>query len=168
MNDVLLSLKKMRIPEDKIETTQVSLRPEYKYDKGKRTFIGYSARNQIKVTVDKLDDVGEIIDVSITAGATNINNIMFSVKDKTAYQKAALEKAFDDAKAKAEIIAKASDLVLIGIKRIQEVEAQLIPLVRGVQSLQARAAGAGAETPVIPGQLEVQGNLTIIFTCKKK
>ena len=168
INDILASLSKMRIPKDKIETTRVTLQPEFKYDKGKRTLVGYTARNQIKVTIDKLDDVGKIIDISIASGATNISNIMFSVKDETPYKKSALKKAFDDAKAKAEIIANASDLILTRIKRIQEAEAQLISPVRGIRAFQAEARVGGAETPVLPGKLEVHGNLTVIFECKRK
>jgi uncharacterized protein YggE len=167
-NDILASLSKMRIPKDKIETTRVTLQPEFKYDKGKRTLVGYRVLNQIKVTIDKVNDVGKIIDVSIASGATNISRIMFSIKDESPYQKSALKKAFDDAKAKAEIIAKASDLILTRIKRIQEVEAQVISPVRGIRAFQAETRVGGAETPVLPGKLEVHGNLTVIFECKRK
>lgn len=168
INDILASLNKMRIPKDKIETTRVTLHPDFKYDKGKRTLVGYTARNQIKVTIDKLDDVGKIIDISIASGATNITNIVFSIKDNTPYKQSALKKAFDDAKEKAEIIANASDLILTRIKRIQEVGAQVISPPRGVRAFQAEASVAGAETPVLPGKLEVHGNLTVIFECKRK
>ena len=68
MSNIQGSLKKMGIKDDKIETTRVTLQPTYQYDKGKRTLIGYTASNQIKVTIDKLDDVGKIIDNSISAG----------------------------------------------------------------------------------------------------
>lgn len=168
INDILASLSKMKIPKDKTETTRITLQPDYKYDKGKRTLVGYTARNQIKVTVDKLDDVGKIIDISIASGATNITNIIFSIKDNTPYKQSALKKAFDDAKEKAEIIAKASDLILTRIQRIQEVEAQVISPPRGMRTFQAEASVAGAETPVLPGKLEVRGNLTVIFACKRK
>jgi uncharacterized protein YggE len=158
----------MGMTKDKIETTRVTLQPEFKYDKGNRTLVGYTARHQIKVTIDKLDDVGKIIDISIASGATDINRIIFSLKDETPYKKSALKKAFDDAKAKAEIIASASDFILTRIQRIQEVEAQIIAPVRGGLAFQAEARAGGAETPVLPGKLEVQGNLTVIFECKRK
>lgn len=168
MDDILASLEKIKIPKDAIETAHLSLRPEYTYDKGKRNYIGYVARNMIKVTTEKLEELGKIIDVSIGAGATNIDRIVFSVKDRAPYEKLALEKAFDNARTKAEIIAKASDLVLIGIERIEEVEARLIPLVRGAQALPAEARVAGPETRVLPGEIEVRGNLTVVFECKRK
>jgi uncharacterized protein YggE len=168
VNDILASLDKMGLPKDKIETTRVTLQPEFKYDKGKRIPVGYTARHQIKVTIDKLDDVGKIIDISIASGATDINRLIFSLKDETPHKKSALKKAFDDAKAKAETIASASDLILTRIQRIQEVEAQVIAPVRGGPAFQAEARLEGVETSVLPGKLEVRGNLTVIFECKRK
>jgi uncharacterized protein YggE len=168
IGDILASLDKMGMPKDKIETTRVTLQPEFKYDKGKRSQVGYRARHQIKVTIDKLDDAGKIIDNSIALGATDISRIIFAAKDETPHKKSALKKAFDYAKAKAEIIASASDLILTRIQRIQEVEAQVITPVRGMAAFQAEARVGGAETPVLPGKLEVQGNLTVIFECKRK
>ena len=168
MNNVLASLKKMGIPKDKIETTRVSLQPSYQYDKGKRTLVGYTASNQIKVTVDKLDDIGKIIDSSIAAGANNVNNIRFSVKEESTFKKAALKKAFGDAKAKAEVIAAASGLVLSKIMSIQEAGARIIPPVSSMRTLAAEGVGAAAETPVSPGKIEIHGNLTVIYECSAK
>jgi uncharacterized protein YggE len=168
MNNVLASLKKMGIPKDKIETTHVSLQPSYQYDKGKRTLVGYTASNQIKVTVDKLDDIGKVIDSSIAAGANNVNNIRFSVKEESTHKNAALKKAFEDAKAKAEVIAAASGLALSKIKSIQEAGARVIPPVSSMRTLAAEGVGAAAETPVSPGKIEIHGNLTVIYECSAK
>jgi uncharacterized protein YggE len=146
----------------------VSLQPSYQYDKGKRTLVGYTASNQIKVTVDKLDDIGKVIDSSIAAGANNVNNIRFSVKEESTHKNAALKKAFEDAKAKAEVIAAASGLALSKIKSIQEAGARVIPPVSSMRTLAAEGVGAAAETPVSPGKIEIHGNLTVIYECSAK
>ena len=164
MNNILASLEKAGIPKDKIETTRVRLSPKYEYDKGQRTLVGYTASNQIKVTVDKLEELGKIIDASIAAGATNVNNINFSVKDKAPFKNGALQKAFKDAQAKAGVIAAASGLVLDKIKSIQEAEARVIPAVSGMRAFKE----AGAETPISPGKIEIRGNLTVIYECSPK
>ena len=168
MNNIQSSLKKMGIKDDKIETTSVTLSPAYQYEKGKRTLIGYTARNQIKVTIDKLDEVGKIIDASIAAGATNVNRISFSLKEESAFKKAALKKAYEEAKGKADTIAAAAGLSLTKIKSIQEAGARIIPPPSNVRAFAAEAVGAGAETPITPGKVEVHGNLTVIYECDKK
>ena len=167
MKNVQAGLKKMGIKDDKIETTSVTLTPAYEYDKGKRTLIGYTARNQIKVTIDKLDDVGRIIDGSISAGATNVYNISFSIKDEGPSKKAALKKAFEDAKGKAEAIAAAAGLTLTKILSIQEAGARIIPPASNFRALAAEGAGA-AETPVSPGEIEVRGDLSVVYECAVK
>ena len=158
----------MGIPKDKIETTQISLYPKYEYIKRKRNLVGYTARNQIKVTIDNLDKVGIIIDSSIAAGANNVNNIRFSVKEESTFKKAALKKAFEDAKAKAEVIAAASGLKLSKIRSIQEAGARVIPPFSSMRTLAAEGVGTAAETPVSPGKIEIHGNLTLVYECAKK
>lgn len=166
MNNLLASLKKMGIPKDKLETTGFRLYPKYEYEKGKRNLVGYTASNQIRVTLDNLDNLGKVIDTAIAAGATNVNNISFSTKDEAPLKKSALQKAAKDAKEKAEIIATASGLVISRIVRIQEAEARVIPPISGIQALKAEAGAA--ETPIIPGKVEVRGNLTVVYECSKK
>ncbi len=169
MKNILASLEKMGIPKDKIKTMGFRLYPKYEYDRGKRTLVGYTASNQIKVTIDDLDKVGKIIDTAITAGANNVGNITFTVKDEAPHKKEALQKAFQDAKGKAEAIANASGLVLSRIKRIQEAGAQVIPLVSGVRAMRAEGLGAAeVETPIVPGKIEIRGNLTVVYECDKK
>jgi uncharacterized protein YggE len=167
MNNIIASLTKMGIPKDKIETTRVSLHPKYEYEGRKRVFVGYTARNQIKITVDKLDDLGKIVDAAIAAGATNVDNISFSIKDEAVYKKAALQKAFNDAQGKAEIIAAAAGQVLEKIVKIQEAEVRVSPIV-GMRALAAEGVGEAAETPVLPGKVEVRGSLTVIYECSAK
>jgi len=93
---------------------------------------------------------------------------MFSVKEESTFKNAALKKAFEDAKAKAETIAAASGLVLSQIKSIQEAEARVIPPVSSLRTLAAEGVSAAAETPVSPGKIEIHGNLTVIYECAKK
>lgn len=166
MQKVVDSLKKIGIPNNKIETEQINLYPQYRYDNRQRTLTGYTASNTIKVTVEKLDMLGRIIDTAISAGANNINRIIFSVKEEAPFKREALQKAFKDAKAKAEAIAKASGLILAKIKQIHESGAQIIPQVQKLAEYRAEGLGGAAETPVSPGNIKIQGDLTVIYECK--
>ena len=161
MNNVLASLKKLGLSQDKLETSDFDLQARYEYQGGKRTFIGYTASNTIKVTLDDLAQVGKTIDTAIAAGANNINDVSFSVKEPAPYKKSALEKAFHAAKEKAEVIAGAAGLKLAKIKTIQEASAYV-----ATDSFRAYKAESGAaNTPIIPGKVEVRGSLTVIYEC---
>lgn len=168
MNNVLSSLRKMGIAKDKIETSRINLSPKYKYDRGQRTLVGYTANNEIKVTIDKLENLGKIIDTSISAGATNVNRVRFTIKDEAPLKRAALQLAVKDAKAKAEIIATTAGLVLSKIKSIQEAAARVITPVNRTMAFKAEGVGAGGATPISPGKVEVRGNLTVVYECNIK
>ena len=164
MSKVLASLKNLGIPKEKLETTEFTLRPKYEYRGGKREFLGYTASNQIRVTLDDLDKVGKVIDSSIAAGANNVSDVSFSVKDTDPLKKKALEKAFVVAKEKAETIAKASNLTLIKIQNIQESAAEVFP--RSIQAF--KAEGEAMETPILAGKIEIRGNLSVVYECAAK
>ena len=167
MKNVLAALRNAGIQKDKIQTTSFRLNPKYKYEKGQSNLIGYTATNQIRVTLDDLTKVGNIIDTAITAGASNVSNVTFTVKDDAPHKNAALKKAFNNAKEKAQTIAAASGLALKKIKVIQESGAQVIQPYLGVRAMKAES-GMEAETPIVPGKVEVRGSLTVVYECVKQ
>lgn len=166
MKNVLAALRKAGISKDKIQTTSFRLNPKYKYIKGQRNLIGYTATNQIRVTLNDLTKVGKIIDTAIAAGANNVSNITFTVKDDAPHKRAALKKAFNNAKEKAKAIASAAGLTLKKIINISESGARVITPYLGVRAMKAES-GMEAETPIIPGKVEVRGSLTIVYECVK-
>jgi len=165
--NIVASLEKMGIAKDKIETVSFNLYPKFEYDKGESKFVGYTASNQIKVIIEKLEEMGKIIDATIAAGATNISGLNFSLKDESPYKKIALQKAFEDAKGKAEILASSSGQILDKIQRIQESEVGIIsPLVEA--RVMSAGAGGGAETPITPGKVKVQARIEVTYELAKK
>jgi len=168
MKGVLAALEKAGIPKGKIQTTSFRLDPKYQYDKGQRNLIGYTASNQIKVTLDDLSAVGKIIDTSISAGANNINNVTFTIKDEEPQKKQALKQAFNNAREKARAIAQAAKIQLKKIKQIQESGTYVVPPAVGLRALKAEGVGGSeVETPIVPGKVEVRGNLTVVYECVK-
>jgi uncharacterized protein YggE len=164
MNRIISSLEKLGIGRDKMETAWVNLFPRYDYDQGKTKLSGYTANQQIKVTVEDLDKLGKVIDAVSLAGANNIGGLSFSIKDQSSYKKAALQNAYQEAQAKAQVLASAAGLNLSKIKQINEARAEIFPpLTAGVQALRVEN-----ETPIIPGNLEIRGNVTLLFEAIKK
>ena len=54
----------------------------------------------------KIDKVGEVLKVAYNEGANNIYGISFDIADRKTVYKQALQKAIDDAKDKADVMAK--------------------------------------------------------------
>jgi len=121
MNKVIEALKRMDIPEKDIETTSFYIYPRYSsYDGG--TIIGFEVAHMLRVTTTNLDKVGEIIDKAVEAGANWVEGIYFTfTKDKIEeLNTLARQRAVDDARAKAETIAKSLEFKIIGVASATE------------------------------------------------
>ena len=78
---VLSTLASMLNPKngDFIKTSDYSAQPIYSYSGSKRNFDKYEVSNRVIVHTKSLDKVGEMIDKAIEAGATNVDNLNFSI-----------------------------------------------------------------------------------------
>ena len=64
----------------KLETTGISLQPQYNYESNQRELIGYIATNMVSFEVDT-QKAGSILDQSVAVGATRIDNISFTATE---------------------------------------------------------------------------------------
>jgi uncharacterized protein YggE len=75
-------------------------------EKSQRT--GFTARNSIRVRVPSVDQVGRIIDAALAGGATDISSVQFGAASIEDARRAAMTEAVRQARADAEIIARAA------------------------------------------------------------
>lgn len=116
-------LKENNILEKDIKTANASFYPkyEYKYDTkivspclgyscppptGKNVIVGYTASESITVKIRNTDDVGKIIQGLGTLDVSDLNGPNFAVDKEDGLKAEARKKAIDEAKAKAEVLAK--------------------------------------------------------------
>ena len=69
---------------------------------------GYQVSNGVIVTRDDPSDVGQFLQAAIDAGANQISGVSFTVADPQRGRNEGLQKAFADARAKAETLARAA------------------------------------------------------------
>ncbi len=66
---------------DYIKTADFSASPIYTYTNSKKSFDRYEVSNRVIVHTKSIDKVGKMIDSAIAAGATNVDNLTFSVSN---------------------------------------------------------------------------------------
>ena len=119
---VLAALKDLGIEEKDIVTSNYSVYTEVPYEEYgsiRKSDPVYNVSNMLNIKVRNLENIGKVIDAATKAGANQIYGLTFSSsKEKDAY-KNALERAVEDARSKAEILAKASGKTLGSITRIE-------------------------------------------------
>jgi hypothetical protein len=167
MTAVRSALKAARVPDEAIRTLAYGLQEEVEFPNGKKVRKGYRALNTIEVRVDDITRVGEVIDAAVKAGANNVSDIRFDLKDRDTVEREALRKAVADARARAEAAAAGAGVTIGGILRIDE-QGQVVPVPRPVQMMAMRGAAMAdaPETPVSAGEIEVQATVTLTVSIK--
>jgi uncharacterized protein YggE len=112
MQGVVDAIKAMGIPERAIHTGGISLYPTIDQ---KNAITGYTATNNVTVTLDNSDQAGSVLDTAVRAGANMAGTIQFTMKNPAALREQALAAAIAGAKAKASTLAQASGVAMAGI-----------------------------------------------------
>lgn len=160
MTRVINAVVTAGVPRTNVQTSNVSLYPQYDYGKEGSTgkIVGYQASNQVKVTWNKLDKIGDLIDAAVKAGANSVTGISFTVADSRALYLEAVGEAVRDARAKADALAGAAG-VKVGVVKNMSLDTYF----SGPVIMKEMAAGSGAAPPIEPGTVEMQVNVRVEY-----
>jgi len=122
--------------------------------------VVYRASNVITVTTSRLNDVGALIDAAIGAGANRVEGIRFELKDAEPVRIQALELAVQQARAKAQALAKAEGLSIKGVLSIDEQAAGYYPMDYSSRLVEAKVAPS---TPIQPGDVTVMVRVGVAY-----
>jgi uncharacterized protein len=163
MGKVLLALKGAGIDERDYQTSRLSLQPQYPPNRntGPSAISGYRASNRVTIRLRDVTKVANVIDVLVAAGANEIGGINFVVSQPSKVLDDAREKAFADARRKAEIYAKAAGVTLGEALNISEGGGPGPPIFR---SKMAAPMAAGA--PVAQGEETLSVSVTVSWAIK--
>ncbi len=119
-NKIYEYLKTMINPanDDYVRTSNYSANSSYNYINGKRVFDKYEVANNVIVHTKNIDKISQMIEKSISLGATNIDSLNFSLAEKDVYCADLLANATKNAKQRAEVVATAANTSITGIKNI--------------------------------------------------
>ena len=153
------------ISNDKIQTSQYVVTPVYSSNNDRTSakppaIIGYRITNTVKISIDDIAMLGNVIDTALAAGANQISGIHFYKKNELQLKQAVLQGAVREATAKAEAIAAALGKRLGQPVTVNEggVYVQAPEFQR--MSLKADIAAA---TPITPGTIQLSGSVNIVF-----
>jgi uncharacterized protein YggE len=166
MNKVMAALKRVGIADKDIQTSNLSVNPQYQYGQNEPPKLtGYEANNNVTVKVRNLKNVGKAVDAVVADGSNQVSGISFGLDDDTKAMDAARTDAVKKARARAEIYAQAAGLKVERIVSISEAGAAP-PIAYPMPVAMARAAKADAAPPVSPGELDISISVTVTFTLK--
>ena len=103
---------------DYVKTSNFSASPSYIYNNNKRVLDKYEVSNNVIVHTKSIDKISEIVDKSLSLGATDVDSLNFSLSEKDAQCSELLSNATTQVKKRADIVAAAAGSSVVGIKSI--------------------------------------------------
>ncbi|MHB1335115.1 MAG: SIMPL domain-containing protein [Candidatus Humimicrobiaceae bacterium] len=169
--NVVTAIKTLGENDLKIETSGYSLQPLYNYIENKPPEIyAFRAVTTLLVTTKKVEKIGNIITTAVEAGASDISSISYDLSDeiKKDAKNEALTKAVKDANNKADAIAKALAVDILEIYSVNEAGTSYPGpiLYESMDTLKAAAETSTAPPVILPQDLEVTANISIVYIFK--
>jgi len=119
---VLERAKALAIAEADTKTVMYRIDPQYAYEQGKAPRLtGFQGNQQIALTLHGTDGVGKALDTLVQNDSATTATVALTLLDAKAAQASAREQAIQDARAKAQAMAKAAGIQLGKIISISDV-----------------------------------------------
>jgi len=155
-------VKKTGVDDEDIQTQNLSVYPEYRDSTDSKTLeiTGYTANVSVRVLIRDIEKVGDVISAASDAGANEISGPTFTLSEEAPARDAAIEKAIDDAKHRAEVMAKAAGKSVGEIISLSETGVDIPVYYAGERGYDM------AEAAIEPGTLDVTASVTVVFELK--
>lgn len=163
VQSVIAALKGAGAAEKDIQTSNFSIYPQQEYrERDLPRILGYQVNNSVTVRSTKLGDAGRLLGVAIAAGVNTATGLNFEVSDPARGRDQGLRAAFDDAKAKATVLAQAAGRSLGRAVHISEGVQQSAPPPPMVRAA-AMEIKVAQDVPVEAGTQELGFTITATF-----
>ena len=169
MARVVAAIKAAGIADKDVQTSGISLNPQYKYiDNQAPQITGYQASNNVSLKVRDIARLGKVLDALAAVGANQINGPSFEIDQPEPVRDEARLAALKKAQARAETYAKALGLRVRRIVSIDEGGGGGLP--RPMPMLRAMGAASpemAKDTSVSPGETTLSVSLDVVFELGK-
>jgi len=162
MQRVLAALRRAGVEERNIQTSNVSLNPEYRYPQDQAPQLtGYTASNSVTIRFRDIRNSGKILDALVGQGANQISGPNLIVDKPEAALDEARAKAIAIGRARADLYARSLGMRVARIVAVSESGGYAAPPPMPVM-MEARMASLPA-TKIEAGEQKLQVNLAITF-----
>lgn len=158
MSAIIDALKKAGIPEADIQTVQFNV-----YRQDDNQFTTYEVINLVRVTVRKIDNVGDTLDTAFAAGANNTTGIQFGLSNAQKSETEARKAAFENANSRA---AEIAGLMGVSVGQIISISDSSFINADNTADI-SRAIGQGTSSSVVnAGKIQISVTLSVSYEVK--
>jgi len=159
----------LKIDAKMLRATRIHVQPEYDWNAAnrERRFVGYFVQRQVEIDLRDLDKLGQLIERAISSGANQVSDPQLDSTRRREFERQALAKALEDARANAETLARAAGMELGTVQSIstsQAVTPRPIPL----QRAQLMAAEAQTAETYQAGMLTFSATVDAAYELRER
>ena len=165
VDGILKLTRELQIDPKFVRTTRLIVQPEYNWNnpERERRFLGYWVQRQVEVELRNLDQLGKLVERGVTLGANQVMPPQLDSSRRRDLEREALKQAMLDARANADVAARAAGAKLGVVQSIVTSAAVGPPLPRPmVQRAQMAAAEAEPES-YRPGLLTFSATVQVVY-----
>src|SRR4051794_18526137 len=163
MDRVLAALGRAGIESRDIQTSNISLNPEYRYPENQAPqLVGYTASNQLTIRFRDIRNSGKILDTLVSEGANQINGPNLTIDKPEAALDEARAKAIAIGRARADLYARGLGMRVVRVVSVSE-SGGSYPVPPPMPVMMEARMSAGADTKVVPGEQKLQVTLAMTF-----
>jgi uncharacterized protein YggE len=162
MDRVITALNRAGVDDRDIQTSSVSLNPEYRYPENQSPQLtGYSASNQVTVRFRDIRNSGKVLDALVAVGANQINGPTMTIEHPEAALDEARTRAVAQGRARAELYARALGMNVARVVSVSEGGGYYAPPPPPPAPMMASAERS--YTKIEPGEQKLQVSLSMVF-----
>ena len=164
---VIAALKAAGAQDKDLQTSNFNIYPQQDYEEGRLPrILGYQVTNSVIVRSSKVADVGRLLGVAISAGVNTSSGINFEVSNPALGRDQALRAAFEDARAKAALLAQAAGRTLGPVVAMSEGVQMQAPQPYPMPRVMAMEARVASDVPVESGAQDVAFTVSVTFALR--
>ena len=157
-NKIISDVKKLGLSDKDIKTTNYSVSPNYSNAimpimlNGQQNITGYTVTQNLEIKIKPIDKANRVVDTATADDANLVGGVNFTFSNSLSksLEERATKQAVDNAKAKAQSLAKAAGIRLGNIVNVVENSNEPRPLMSA--GVAVKAVDQSAPTNVTPGE----------------
>jgi len=163
MDRVLAALKRAGVEDRDVQTSSISLNPEYRYQENRPPeLVAYSASNQVSIRFRDIRNSGKILDALVAEGANQINGPTLTIDKPEAALDEARVNAVANGRARADLYARALGKRVSRLVSVSEGGGNYYPPPPMPMAERSMAAQA-ADTKIVAGEQKLQVTISMVF-----
>ncbi len=165
MSKLISSLQHLGISKNNIQTSNITINPNYNYIDGNSKLNGYHVTNTVVVKVYDTSSIGKAIDATIASGASDINSLTFQTDVSQEMEDQLSTSAISDARHQAEVIARALGHTVGPVKSINlgTTRTHTMEVNPRYAMLSLKSVEMSTSTPVENGDMSANKTANVVF-----